>query len=213
MSTSTVRELAGFIASNCIIMHFDKDILILCKDENDYAFLVKQNKNLSQSLNLIPLDFISPINILEIEKITLVIAKTQIKLSFPINKKMPDNNTKIIIPQAQDDAMIECLSYDGACGIVRMADHKGLFSNEKIIISSKAHPNDWVGKNMADYWIKPELDTYIFRLLREGELRNYSYVAKLMNGENARLTVNARLIEWRGDLVRIVKTLSTEILT
>ncbi|MBD2364478.1 hypothetical protein H6G36_25450 [Anabaena minutissima FACHB-250] len=125
---------------------------------------------------------------------------------------MPNNEIKIIIPSAQDNVITECLSYDGACGIVRMEDNKGLFSNEKIIISSKASPNDWVGKNMADYWIKPELDTYISRLLKEGELRNYSYTAKLMNGENARLTVNARLVQWRGELARIVKTLSTEVL-
>ena len=111
------------------------------------------------------------------------------------------------------DLIDECMGYDGACGIVRMSDHKGLFSNSQIILSSNAHPNDWLGKKMSDWWIQPELDKYLERLRHDGKLENYSYVAKMMTGENARLTVNARLIIWNGEPARLVKTISRELLS
>ena len=118
---------------------------------------------------------------------------------------------RLIIPQ--QELITECLSYDGACGIVRMSDHKGLFSNTQIVLSSNAHPNDWIGKKMSDWWIQPELDNYLKRLNEDGELRNYSYVAKMMTGEKAELMVDARLVLWNGEPVRLVKTISRKLLT
>jgi hypothetical protein len=93
-----------------------------------------------------------------------------------------------------------------------MSDHKGLFSNTSIFLASNAHPNDWLGRKMSDFWIESELDAYIKRLSKDSELTNYSYVARLFSGENARLTVNARLVIFNGEIARMVETVSRELL-
>lgn len=204
MLTISSIELANFIAQKCIVSCLGEQVLINCYSRQDYIFLICQRKNIQQALT-----FITSENFFQIKWATIGIVNTELRQSFP----MQQNNQRIEPIPPSTDLIGECLTYEGACGIVRMSDHKGLFSNELITYSSNAHPNDWVGKNMADFWIKDELDVYIARLLKEGELKNYSYVAKMMDGQNAKLTVDARIIQWRGETARIVKTVSRELLT
>lgn len=152
-----------------------------------------------------------------IERITIGIGNLSFSLRIPAKYNLPiamitTTDQQVIIPASQHDLIDECLGYEGACGIVRMNDHKGLFSNTQIVLSSNAHPNDWLGKKMSDYWIESELTAYLQRLTRDGELRNYSYIAKMFSGENARLTVHARTIVWNGEVARMVKTVSRELL-
>jgi len=131
---------------------------------------------------------------------------------LPIEMITTTAERQLVVPKPQHELIEECLGYEGACGIVRMSDHKGLFSNTQIVLSSNAHPNDWLGKKMSDYWIEPELGKYLERLVSDGELKNYCYVARMFSGENARLTVNARTVIWNGELARMVKTVSRELL-
>lgn len=181
-------------------------LLISCPSKNAYRNLIQQKRIALPQL----IDYFDRKKI-NIDCITIAVGTR--KTNFPLNRCM---NTSIIIPSfrgtTQRDIITECLSYEGACGIVRMSDHKGLFSNSQIVLSSNAHPNDWVGKKMSDFWIESELNEYLQRLTKDGELRNYSYVAKMMTGENARLTVDARLVVWNGEIARIVKTISRELL-
>ena len=148
----------------------------------------------------------------------IIVAKgdASVILTVPLTllPSMPETST-LVLPKkqlSQSDVIIECLKCESACGIVRMSDHKGLFSNTSIFLASNAHPNDWLGKKMSDFWIESELDAYIKRLSKDGELTNYSYVARLFSGENARLTVNARLVIFNGEIARMVETVSRELL-
>ena len=201
-----LNTLADFITQECTILFSSECALITCKDEDSWHYLVDHRKYINQAISTIKSSQTNCVN-----SATIATKDNSLKTSFPIAKPMIITNPLIINP-VESKLIAECLGYEGGCGIVRMSDHKGLFSNTKIEESSNAHPNDWIGKNMADYWIQPELDKYIERLQKDGQLRNYSYVAKMMDGRNARLTVNARLITWNGQPARIVQTLSKDYL-
>lgn len=198
--------LAEHIQVCCTLSVVSQCVLIKCKDVDSYTYLIQQRNNIADALRFIIKTHTKPIYMA-----TIAVEGTHLRTSFPISSQRPP--MIITIPTNPTDPIItECLSYDGACGIVRMSDHKGLFSNSQITMSSNASPNDWLGKTMSDFWIKEELDAYLQRLQKEKELRNYSYVAKMMDGQNARLTVNARMIEWHGEPARIVQTIKREFL-
>jgi PAS domain-containing protein len=199
--------LADFIVQECIISISSDCALIVCQDEDDWHYLVDHRKYINEAIKTIKKSHGNNVG-----WATIVTKGETLKTSIPLTTSKPMCISELIVTPTESALIKECLGYQCGCGIVRMADHKGLFSNAQIIESSNAHPNDWIGRNMSDYWIKPELDKYIERLQKEGELRNYSYVAKMMDGRNARLTVNTRLIEWHGQPARIVQTLSKDYL-
>lgn len=203
------NQLSGFIRRRCSVSLLEKQLLIKCQSEDDYTFLIRQKKNIESAINALNEHHKNPI---QVDWITIGLINSDIVQSIPVTQIKSE--VQIILPiNSSDDLIRECLACNGACGIIRMSDHKGLFSNEKITYSSNAHPNDWIGKNMANWWHEDELNPYIERLMREGQLNNYSYVAKLMSGEDARLTVDARIVNFRGESARIVKTLNREILS
>lgn len=204
MNTLSSADIATLIGSKCTVSYMQGRALISCPSQREFTLLVQHRKNIRSALKFIIGGVFSGV-----EQVTIGVQGTDLRQSFSIEK--PRTNMRIILPP--NDLIAECLSYEGACGIVRVSDNKGLFSNELITASSNAHPNDWVGKNMSDYWFEGELQAYLERLNREGELRNYSYTAKLMTGEPVRLTVDARIVEWRGEPARIVKTITKELLT
>lgn len=204
MNTVSCFELSIFIRKRCIFSCVDECVLITCYSQKDYVFLVQHRKNIKEAIAFI---FKAPF--FHVEQVTIGIQGTETRQT--ISFKMLEQPVQIILPTT--DLIQECLSYEGACGIVRMDDHKGLFSNELITFSSNAHPNDWVGEDMSKYWFEEELKNYLERLNKDRELRNYSYVAKMMNGQIARLTVDARIINWRGEEARIVKNISRELLS
>lgn len=213
MMAVTCVEIANFIAKNCIVSIIKNELLIICQSEDQCRFLIKQRHKILNSLSQENLN-ISQIGVLsQIDWVTIAVNDAIGKTSFPIKSKTK-MEAKIIVPKTEPliDLIGECLSYHGSCGIVRMDDHKGLFSNERIMFSSAANPNDWIGKKMSDFWYQDELDIYMSRLIKDGELRNYSYKAKLMDGRPVHLTVDARLILWHGEPARIVKTISRELL-
>jgi PAS domain-containing protein len=204
MSNARSASLAIFISQKCALSHLENHVLINCYSKEDYLFLIQHRRNIVEALNL-AIDT----NFFRVEWVTVGVIGDKLRQSFPVKKSEP----KSIIISPPKDLIYECLSCEGACGIVRMKDHKGLFSNELITFVSKSSPNDWVGKTMSDYWFPEELENYMERLSENQELRDYSYVAKMMNGQVARLTVDVRLVEWRGETARIVKTTACEILS
>jgi hypothetical protein len=181
----------------------------MCYHDNDRSFLIQNRKNIHQAVS-----FISKEDILYVKWVTILIKGDEAKVCFNIIEESQKSilMDKIITPNEFSNLIQECLSHKGSCGIVRMSDHKGLFSNERIMYSSSAKPNDWLGKKMSDYWYEDELETYISRLLKDSELRNYSYTAKLFDGRPVKLTVDARVIKWHGESARIVKTIEREVL-
>lgn len=186
---------------NCKIIISGEEILIGCPSKSKFFQICKQQHYIAaMMLRKYP----------RCTQITIAVDNGRQRVNLPIMSQ------QLIIPTfrgtSQQDLIKEALSYEGACGIIRMSDHKGLFSNTNIVLSSNAHPNDWLGKKMSDWWIPSELETYLERLSKDQELRGYSYVAKMMDGQNARLTVDARLVTWNGDLCRMVKTVSRELL-
>ena len=197
------------LIDSCTISSLDSSILVSCPNISVYRQLIRNRRMI---IKILCRRYQQRQN--HVRRITIGIGELSVslKVSLPIVEMINTTTQKLIIPTLQHDLIEECLAYEGACGIVRMHDHKGLFSNAQIVFSSNAHPNDWLGKKMSDYWIEPELTTYLQRLARDGELRNYSYVAKMFSGENARLTVDARTIVWNGEVARMVKTVSRELL-
>lgn len=206
----------------CRISIFCGEVLIVCPHHKVFSILIRHRKLLPTLVHeAIKKTTVENNHSFLLGSITIGIGGKKATFS-PSNTYICDipmipSSDVLLSPAPQSptqaDLITECMSYSGACGIIRMSDHKGLFSNSLIVQSSNAHPNDWVGKKMSDWWIEDELNPYIQRLLNDKELHNYSYVAKMMSGENARLTVNARLVIWNGEPARLVKTISREYLS
>ena len=207
MSIINTTEVVKTILCNSTISVSSDHAFITCYHQKDRDFLIQNRKNIRQALS-----FILKEDIFSIHWVTILIKGDEAKTCFTIEKSQECIMDKIIIPSEFNNLIQECLSYKDSCGIVRMSDHKGLFSNERIMYSSSAKPNDWLGKKMSDYWYADELETYLSRLVKESELRNYSYVAKLFDGRSIKMTVDARLIEWHGEPCRIVKTIERQVL-
>jgi hypothetical protein len=214
----TIQALS-ILLNKCRITPLLSSLIIVCPTTAIFAKLAKFRKFLPEALMSCGEEIKISLAQKNIKHITIAVRgrRTCFPVDFEKRVLADMNNAVIEIPPRQllvpvIDLIDECMGYEGACGIVRMSDHKGLFSNSQIVLSSNVHPNDWLGKKMSDWWIQPELDKYLERLRHDGELKNYSYVAKMMTGENARLTVNARLIIWNGEPARLVKTISRELL-
>lgn len=119
---------------------------------------------------------------------------------------------QIIKPMAESDLISEVLGYDGgSCCLLRMADDSPLFSNAKTESTSGIKANDWIKvKDHSPWWLGTELSDYKTRLLRDGGVQNYSYAARFIGagGQVHQFTVNTRLVEYRGDVCRLVKNVS-----
>lgn len=187
------------------------DELILSVETNecyrDLAFKINDSESFLKELPL-PEDERSVI-----KKITII--GEGIRVSVPANWKLlttpmivhrPTSPT-IRIPKIEDlDLATEIFSFEGSAAAVRFHDDKGLLSNERIELTSGIRPNDWQGKIMSSYWPEDELKRFKRDLLREGQVNNYRYVAYLMTGQKAAYEVNARLVFYRDELVRVVKS-------
>jgi|GEM_PF-4012715 len=101
------------------------------------------------------------------------------------------------------DLFKEVAQFEGPAGVLLFWPDLGLLNNERIELSSDVLPNEWVRHNHVGDHIEDELRKYKSRLLREGHLKNYSYATK----KHVKMTVDARLAMYRGDLIRIVKTI------
>ena len=112
-----------------------------------------------------------------------------------------------IIEVPETDIIAEIMGHNQPCALMRMSDDSPLFSNTLTAAVSGEKPNDWLKhKDHSFWWPDDELKNYKRRLYQDGELRDYSYLARFItNGQMHRYTVTTRLVNYRGDLARLVK--------
>lgn len=205
------NTISGALLRHCHVSLIENDLLIICPTDRVFKAVYLRRKQIIRLVG----------KFVRFSEITIVTGNR--KVSFPANTNieyvagfaMTQQDTILtrVRSISDGDLIPEVLGCSDPTSVVRFDDNLGLFSNSRIEISSGAKPNDWVGKNMADYWIGEELSKFRNSLLRDLELRNYSYTAYLFTGEKAKFTVNARLVVYRGDLVRVVKCTRSEVLT
>ncbi|MFM6204048.1 MAG: hypothetical protein ACKPEN_21240 [Planktothrix sp.] len=128
------------------------------------------------------------------------------------NTDIKTSSNQLIRPMAESELISEILGYDGgSCCLLRMADDSPLFSNNSTERTSGIRPNDWIKvKDHSPWWLGTELSDYKARLLRDGGVNNYSYAARFIGagGQVHQFTVNTRLVDYRGDICRLVKNVS-----
>jgi hypothetical protein len=212
MSAIEYLNLAIFISQTCLVSLFKNELLIICQFEKEYKHLIRQRKNIPKALRQKTSNLDKTNGFFGIDYITIAVGSSLLKTTFPVDISTALDNHNHFCDMQIDDLIKECLSYEGSCGIVRMSDHKALFSNSRIMFNPTASPNDWVGKEMDRFWYPDELHNYLERLQKEGELRKYSYAAKLFDLRPVQMTVDSRIIWWHGEEARMVKTISRELL-
>lgn len=90
--------------------------------------------------------------------------------------------------------------------IVRMADHRALYTTTNLDRGSKAF-NGWTGEDMSQWHIPEELDRLVKALADHQFVQGFRYRAFNYVREPQELIVNAWLTIWKGQSVRVVQTL------
>lgn len=146
----TIQTLS-ILLNKCSITPLLSSLIIVCPSTAIFAKLAKFRKFLPKALMSCGEEIKISLVQKNIKHITIAVRGR--RTSFPVNldERVLAMDAVIEIPPRQllvpvIDLIDECMGYDGACGIVRMSDHKGLFSNSQIVLSSNAHPNDWLGR-------------------------------------------------------------------
>jgi len=103
------------------------------------------------------------------------------------------------------DIYKELLDWKHSGSILRMSDGLGLFNNGLTHMACGIRSSDWLKLDHNSYHLQEELDRYVGSLVRDREIREFSYRAFWPNGQIHEFTVNARLANYRDELVRIVK--------
>lgn len=111
-----------------------------------------------------------------------------------------------VVEQISDiDLYKELLDWGHSGSVLRMSDGLGLFNNGRVHLAGGVSPSEWLKLDHNRFHLPEELNRYTGTLLRDREIRNFSYNASWPNGQIHQFTVNARLANYRGELVRIVK--------
>ena len=122
------------------------------------------------------------------------------------------SSNQLIKPMAESELIAEILGYNGgSCCLLRMSDDSPLFSNNSTASTSGIRPNDWIKvKDHSPWWLGTELSDYKARLIRDRSVNDYSYAARFIGagGQVHQFTVNTRLVDYRGDICRLVKNVS-----
>lgn len=129
-------------------------------------------------------------------------------LDMPSCESLSDVPSLIICEIPELDIINEIFGHEGSSALLRMSDDLGLLTNVRTELTSGIKANDWMKvKDHSQWWPDNELRNYKRRLLSDGQLTNYSYYARLIsNGQLCRYTVTTRLVQYRGDLCRLIKT-------
>lgn len=193
------------LLSQCSLSIFDQEAFIACTTDHLFKAVYIRWFHIAKEISKI-----SPIK-------CITIVNGDRKVSFPTNfggeinfMAQPEHFSGRIVTVPDSELITEVLGFERSAYIIRFSDDRGLFSNEKIKF---IRPNDWQGINIANYWVADELGRFKQDLMKDVELRDYSYIAYLFTGEKAKFTVDARLANYRGDLVRVVKNKSWEVLS
>ena len=97
----------------------------------------------------------------------------------------------------------------GSSSLVRM-DNKGIACSSRILLTSGSHPNDWVGTDMKQHHIPQELSRYLHALYtdgKDGKPITITMKAPFFDGRLIEQTLEARIVNYQGDLCRYVRVL------
>ncbi len=90
--------------------------------------------------------------------------------------------------------------------VVRMADDKGLYCSN-IEAHCRARQNDWLGEDMSRFHLPEELRRLKSALETHGKISEFSYRALAFDFQPIEMAVDATLINYGGDLCRLVRVL------
>jgi hypothetical protein len=197
------------LLAKCKQFRTEAEILVVCDTDETLFELVKKQHQLIQSLT-------SPGERWERivlrsneggEKTTLYPPKFNQSIAI----KPMVHSSILVIPEAE--IISEIMKYPNPSSLVRLEDDKGIFTNSHTQKSSGTTPNNWVGAKMSSYWIPEELERYKQLLLKEKEVSNFTYAAYFFTGETAQFTVDAKLVNFNGDLCRWVRVVDCQIIS
>lgn len=204
---SMVVEITLLLAK-CFVFRANAEILVICDTDETFIQLVKKQKGLIKIL----------VNDDPWERIILRSDQGENETTFyppkikPIFAVKPMVHSSILtLPAAE--IISEIMKYPNPSSLVRVEDDKGIFTNSHCHKSSGIAPNNWVGAKMSDYWIPEELERYKQLLLKNKEVVNFTYTAYFFTGETANFTVDARLVNFNGDLCRWVRVVDCQVIS
>lgn len=197
------------LLSQCLVSRMNTDILVICSNDEIFIKLMRLQAKLIAVLTASGNRW---------ERIIVRSSDGEKKTTFyppahpPINvvKAMADSNI-LIIPEKE--IIKEIMKCPDPSSLIRVEDDKGLFTNSHVHKSSGTTPNNWIGRTMSNYWIPEELERYKEILLKEKEVTNFKYVAYFFTGEAANFTVDARLVNFNGDLCRWVRVVQCDLIS
>lgn len=113
----------------------------------------------------------------------------------------------------------QCQQSEYVSKIIRMVDGKGLYCTSDIIKVSGARPNLWRGNNQNKYHLPDQLAKYVGAIY-ENAARNrpdspviVEYVSPNYDGQLFQRKVSVRLVNYGGDLCRLVESLELSPIT
>ena len=194
-----------FVLARCTVTRLNSDILVMCENITDFNQIVKNENQFIQLLtSRLNSDWQKIIlRSKEGKKQTIFYPNPRINPFMQRDKQAMTN--KDILKMSEADLIAEIMKYPKPSSLVRMKDDKGIFTNSLVRQSSGISPNNWIGKQMSNYWIEEELERYKRLLLLEKKLINFEYSAFFFTGQAANFTVESRLINFNGDLCRWVR--------
>jgi hypothetical protein len=195
-----------FLLSKCAIFRANierNQILVVCDTDETFIKIVKKQKEFIQALTVDGESW---------DEIVLRSELGEKKTTFYPPKIKPMVHPSIlVIPEA--DIISEIMKYPKPSSLIRVGDDKGIFTNSHVQKSSGTTPNNWVGAKMSSYWIPEELERYKRLLFKNKEVVSFTYAAYFFTGEKADFTVDARLVNFNGDLCRWVRVVDCQVIS
>jgi hypothetical protein len=196
------------LLAKCSIFSLLPDILVICDTDETFIELVKKQKKLIEILTGDePWEQIILRSNLGEKKTTFYPPK--FKPLIAANSMV--HSSILVIPETE--IIAEIMKYPNPSSLIRVEDDKGIFTNSHCQKSSGITSNNWVGAKMSSYWIPEELERYKRLLLKNKEVVNFTYAAYFFTGETANFTVDARLVNFNGDLCRWVRVVDCQVIS
>ena len=200
------------LLEKCAIFRADikkKQIFVVCDTDETFIKIVKKQKEFIQTLTVSSESW---------DEILLRSESGEKQTTFYPPKSKPliaakpmVHSSILIIPEAE--IISEIMKYPNPSSLIRVGDDKGIFTNSHCQKSSGITSNDWVGAKMSSYWIPEELELYKQLLFKNKEVVNFTYAAYFFTGEKADFIVDARLVNFNGDLCRWVRVVDCQVIS
>ncbi len=201
-----------FLLSKCAIFRANierNQILAVCDTDETFIKIVKKQKEFIQALTVDGESW---------DEIVLRSELGEKKTTFypprfkPLIAAKPMVHSSILtIPETE--IISEIMKYPNPSSLIRVEDDKGIFTNSHVQKASNTTPNNWVGAKMSSYWIPEELERYKRLLFKNKEVVSFTYAAYFFTGEKADFTVDARLVNFNGDLCRWVRVVDYQVIS